>query len=230
MQFHFLQNTDFLSGIVFNYSFGTVFIASLRYNSPRKSQEVFLMANSQKISTKRIVVAALMAALTVVGSGLRITLPVSVMGTTAFHLGNIFCALSGILLGPGLGGLAAGLGSMIYDMLNPAYIDECLITFVTKGAYGLVTGLIVWTGKDHDSYRKMTLATVAGAVTYAVLYLAKNYLKGIIVKGLVPMASAIALLDKVPATIFNAVVAVIFAPMLAAAIRTALKKNHLTLD
>lgn len=188
------------------------------------------MANKQKISTKKIVVAALMAALTVVGSTLRITLPVSVMGTTAFHLGNIFCALSGILLGPGLGGLAAGLGSMIYDMLNPAYIEECLITFVMKGAYGLVTGLIVWSGKNRESYTKMTLATLAGAVTYAVLYLAKNYFKGIWVKGLVPMASAIALLEKVPATVFNAVVAVIFAPMLAKAIHTALKKNHLTLD
>jgi len=188
------------------------------------------MMQKRTLSTKRIVLAALMAALTVVGSALRITLPVSIMGTTAFHLGNIFCALSGILLGPSLGGLAAGLGSMIYDMTNPAYIDECLITFVMKGAYGLVTGLIVWTGKNREGYRKMTLATIAGAVTYAALYLAKNYFKGIIVQGLVPAASAIALLDKVPATIFNAVVAVIFAPMLGTAIRTALKRNHITLE
>ncbi len=188
------------------------------------------MANTQKISTKRIVVAALMAALTVVGSGLRIKLPVSVMGTTAFHLGNIFCALSGILLGPGLGGLAAGLGSAIYDMFDPMYISECWLTFLMKGAYGLVVGLIVRKGKDQDGYSRMTMATTAGAVTYAGLYLAKNYFKGILVKGLVPMASAIALLDKVPATIFNAVVAVIFAPMLAKAIHTGLKKNHLTLD
>ena len=69
------------------------------------------MTQKRPISTRRIVLAALMAALTVAGSALRITLPVSIMGTTAFHLGNIFCALSGILLGPGLGGLAAGLGS-----------------------------------------------------------------------------------------------------------------------
>ena len=188
------------------------------------------MEKTQKISTKKIVLAALMAALTVVGSGLRIKLPVSVMGTTAFHLGNIFCALSGILLGPGLGGLAAGLGSMIYDMMDPVYIEECLVTFAMKGAYGFVVGLIAWAGKNRDGYIKMTLATLAGAVTYAVLYMAKNFLKGIWVKGLVPMASAIALLEKVPATIFNAAVAVIFAPMLAGAIRTALKRNRLTLD
>jgi len=71
------------------------------------------MENKQKISTKKIVLAALMAALTVVGSALRITLPLDIAGTTSFHLGNIMCALSGILLGPWLGGLAAGMGSAI---------------------------------------------------------------------------------------------------------------------
>lgn len=185
---------------------------------------------SRKISTKRIVLAALMAALTVVGSALRITLPVSVMGTTAFHLGNIFCALSGILLGPGMGGVAAGLGSAIYDMFNPMYIAESWLTFLMKGAYGLVTGLVVRKGKQSISYVRTTVATTAGAVTYAALYLAKNYLKGIWVKGLAPLASAIALLDKVPATIFNAVVAIIFAPLLANAIRNALERNRISLD
>ena len=71
------------------------------------------MTHKQSISTRRIVLAALMAALTVAGSALRITLPLDIAGTTSFHLGNIMCALSGILLGPGLGGLAAGLGSAL---------------------------------------------------------------------------------------------------------------------
>ena len=185
---------------------------------------------SRKISTKRIVLTALMAALTFVGSTLRITLPVSVLGTTAFHLGNIFCALSGLLLGPGLGGLAAGLGSAIYDMTNPLYIAESWLTFLMKGAYGLVTGLIVWKGAKRFGYFRTTLASAAGAITYAVLYLAKNYLKGVWVKGLAPLASAIALIDKVPATVFNAAVAIIFAPLLAKAIRSGLERNHIDLN
>ena len=188
------------------------------------------MEHKQPISTKKIVLTALMAALTVVGSALRITLPVAIMGTTAFHLGNIFCALSGILLGPALGGLAAGLGSAIYDMTNPIYISEAWLTFLMKGAYGLVTGLIVWTGKNRTGYRKATVATTAGAITYAALYLGKNYLKGIWIKGLTSTASLIALVDKVPATVFNAVVAILFAPMLASAIRKALERNRLTLN
>ena len=67
------------------------------------------MNPSKKLTTRKIVFVALMAALTCVSSGMRVTMPISIAGTTSFHLGNIFCALSGLLLGPWLGGLAAGL-------------------------------------------------------------------------------------------------------------------------
>lgn len=64
-----------------------------------------------KITTKRIVLAAMLAALTVAGSALRITLPLEIAGTTSFHLGNIMCALSGILLGPWLDAFEAEIKS-----------------------------------------------------------------------------------------------------------------------
>ena len=185
----------------------------------------------QTFTTKKLVLAALMAALTIAGSYLRITVPVDFAGTSAFHLGNIMCALSGILLGPWLGGLAAGLGSAVYDMLNPLYISECWITFLTKGAYALVAGLIICTGSKERNYLKSILATIAGAATYAALYLAKTYFySGLLVKGLTPDAAMLSVVGKIPATIFNAVVALIFAPILAVAITKALKKNHLTLE
>ncbi len=183
------------------------------------------------ISTKRIVLTALMAALTVAGSAIRITLPLEIAGTTSFHLGNIICALSGILLGPWLGGLAAGLGSAIYDMLNPLYISEAWITFLFKGAYGLAAGLVAHTGCRRWGQVRCVLAAAAGAVTYAALYLAKSYIyNGRILGGLNPEAAALAVLGKVPATIFNAAVAIIFAPMLAVAIRKALEQNKLSME
>ena len=191
------------------------------------------MKNKQAISTKRLVLAALLAALTVVGSALRITLPLEIAGTTSFHLGNIMCALSGILLGPWMGGLAAGLGSAIYDMTNPLYIPEAWITFLFKGAYGLAAGLIAWGGKSKNNwnYGKAVVATVTGAVTSAVLYLATSYFyNGLLIKGLTPDAAMLTVIGKLPATTFNAVVAIIFAPILAVAIRKALDKNHLTLE
>ena len=185
-----------------------------------------------KLATRKIVFTALLAALTCVGSTIRIVIPITIGDTTAFHLGNIFCALSGILLGPWLGGTAAGLGSLIYDIIfYPAYIDEAWITFLTKGAYGLIAGAVAWLGKKECGYFKAVLATVAGAATYAALYLAKSYFySGLLIKGLTPDAAMVSVVGKLPATAFNAAVAIIFAPILATAISRALKRNHLTLD
>ena len=194
------------------------------------------MKQNSTISTKKIVITALMAALTVAGSAIRVTLPIDIGGNTSFHLGNIMCALSGLLLGPWYGGLAAGIGSMIYDFTNPLYIAESWITLLTKGAYGLVAGLVflgaaklfrkqesaVWV-----AYIRAAIASAAGAVTYAVLYLLKSYLKGILVSGLTHDAAMLALVAKLPATIFNGAVAIIFAPILVVAIKAALKKSNL---
>ena len=82
--------------------------------------------------------------------------------------------------------------------------------------------------KDYqDVSRKAAIASAAGAVTYAVLYLLKSYLKGIWVGGLTHSAALVSLAAKLPATVFNGAVAIIFAPVLYVAIRSALKKSHL---
>ena len=189
------------------------------------------MKNRSKLSTKKIVLTALLAALTTAGSAIRITLPLEIAGTTSFHLGNILCALSGILLGPWLGGVAAGLGSAIYDMMNPLYISEAWITFLSNGAYGLVAGLIMLLWKKDWGYIKAAIAAFGGALTYAVLYLLKSYYySGILMKGLTSEAALLAMSLKIPATVFNAALAIIFAPILAVAIRKALEQNHLTLE
>lgn len=182
----------------------------------------------KKLTTKKIVLAGLLAALTCVGSAIRITLPLDIAGTTSFHLGNILCALSGILLGPWLGGLAAGLGSALYDVFNPLYVSECWLTFLMKFAYGMAAGLVI--GRNHWGYLKALLATVAGALAYAVLYLAKSYFySGLLIHGLAPAAAAATVVGKLPATVFNAVVAIVIAPVLAIAIEKALHKQHLDL-
>ena len=189
------------------------------------------MEKKQTISTKRTVLTALMAALTIVGSAIRITMPIDIAGTTSFHLGNIMCALSGILLGPWLGGLAAGLGSFLYDMTNPMYVSEAWITFLTKGAYGLAAGAMIWAGSKNWGYGKAVLSALAGALTYAVIYLSKSYFyNGLLLSGLTAEAAMLNVITKLPATTFNAAVAIIFAPILAVAIRKALVRSHLSLN
>lgn len=189
------------------------------------------MKNSKSISAKQIVLVGLLAALTCAGSALRIKVPADIVGTSAFHLGNILCALSGILLGPWLGGLAAGLGSALYDMFDPIYIQEAWLTFLMKGAYGVVAGLVIRSGKGQWNYGKATAATVCGALTYAILYLSKTFFySGMLIHGLTADAAWLTVISKLPATTFNAVVAIVAAPVLAVAVRKALHKSRLSID
>ena len=68
-------------------------------------------------------------------------------------------------------------------------------------------------------------------MTYAALYLAKSYFySGLLIKGLTPDAAMLTVVAKLPATAFNAVVALVFAPILAVAIRKALEENHVTVE
>lgn len=180
----------------------------------------------RKLTTRKIVVTGMMAALTAVGSALRIIMPISIGGDTSFHLGNIMCVLSGLMMGPWLGSMAAGLGSAIYDMTNPRYIADCWITFLTKGAMGLAAGLIAGKGK-HLTYLRALLASIAGSVVYAALYLLKTFLKTMLVRGVAADGALLTVVAKLPGTIFNAVVAVIFAPILAIAIHKALDRTGL---
>ena len=181
-------------------------------------------------SINKLTALGMMTALVFVSNYLRITMPIAIGGRTSFTLANIMCCLSGLLLGP-VGGLASGLGSAIYDIMNPLYISECWITFLTKGAYGLVAGLIIRAGGKKFGYVKALLATLAGALTYAALYLAKSYFySGLLIKGLTPDAAMLTVVAKLPATAFNAVVALIFAPILAVAIQKALEENHVTVE
>lgn len=189
---------------------------------------------NKHLSTKKLVYAALMAALTVAGSALRIKVPLDISGFSAFHLGNIMCALSGILLGPWLGGAAAGLGSAIYDMLDPVYISECWLTFLMKGAYGVLAGLVAWKGNkvwsagQKNSYFTALLSSIAGALSYAVLYLAKSYFyTGRLISGLTHEAALLNVIAKLTPTAFNAGIAIVCAPLLAVAISKALTRSRL---
>ena len=150
-------------------------------------------------------------------------------GDSDLNRHGLFCALSGLLLGPSMGGLAAGLGSAIYDMTNPLYISEAWLTFLMKGAYGLAAGLVFKHLKIREYVRDL-IATAAGAFTYAILYLGKTCVNGMIVKGLTFDAALIATAAKLPATTFNIAVAIVVAPVLSKAIRKALEQNHIKLN
>lgn len=185
--------------------------------------------NTNRFSTRRLALLGMMAALVFAGNYARIVLPLSIGSQTSFTLANIFCCLSGLILGP-LGGLAAGVGSLLYDLTDPRFVSDCWITFLTKGAMGLAAGLVVSGSLKEDrlTYGRALAGTAVGCVAYYILYFAKTFFyTGLLKQGLPAPGAWLLVIEKIPASVFNAAVALIAAPPLVLAVIAALKRSNL---
>lgn len=89
--------------------------------------------------TKRLVYGALFAALTCVAT---MSIHIPTPGTGGYiHPGDALVVLSGIVLGPLYGGLAAGIGSALADLIGGYYI-YVPITFVVKFIIAAVVAVV----------------------------------------------------------------------------------------
>lgn len=220
------------SGLIFETLFGTGFIARVCYHRLINSKEVILM--NQKVSTKRIVLAALMAALCYIGFAFfRIDIPVG-SEKTAFHLGNVFCVLAALLLGGFWGGMSGAVGMTIAD-LTSGYVTSAPKTFLLKLCIGLVAGFVAHKlfHISKDESRKVPLSVAAFISSLAgmafnvvadpvVGYFYKAYVLG------VPQDVAV-IWAKMGAvtTLVNAIVAVLVSTVFYLALRPALKRTNL---
>lgn len=176
-------------------------------------------------SVQRLSVFGLMSALVFASSWMQI--PIG--DVSRIHLGNGFCALTGLLFGPWVGGLASGVGSMLFDFTNPLYIAESWITFLTKFFIGFLAGLIAKGGKQRKapSMAKDIVAALVGTLTYIVLYMGKSFVIKFYLEGQALEAVQVQLLTKLVSSLINAGAGVLVAVLLAKALRPALKKAGL---
>ena len=171
--------------------------------------------------------AGLMTALVFVASLISIPIP-TVLDVTRIHLGNTFCILAGLLVGPWYGGAAAGIGSMFYDWTNPLYISSSPFTLINKFFIGFIAGKIAYAGgRQAKNIKWNFLAASAGSAAYIVLYLGKSFLEDVLFKRTEVATALIDIGTKSVSSIVNAVIAVIIAVPLAAALRKGLERAGL---
>ncbi len=141
------------------------------------------------------------------------------------HFANAMCLLGGMFFGPLYGGLAAGLGSALYDAFNGYDVVNVIITFVSKFAMAYVCGKILWQkGERQEGILRVVIAAVVGALTYVALYMLKTFVYQAFVYSF-PMQTVWAtMLSKFVPSIINAVFAMIAAPILFKAMMPALRK------
>ena len=185
-------------------------------------------------TTRKIVFAALMAALCYIGFAVfRIDIPVG-SEKTAFHLGNVFCVLAALLLGGFWGGMSGAVGLTIAD-LTSGYGTSAPMTFILKLCIGLIAGLVAHKifHISKEESRKVPMPVAAflsslAAMSFNVVadpvvgYFYKTYVLS------VPQDAA-AIWAKMGAltTLVNAIIAVAVATVFYLALRPALKRSNL---
>ena len=141
-----------------------------------------------------------------------------------FKTANIFILLSGLLLGGVRGGLAAGIGSMIYDLLDPAYVTESWITFIRFFLIAFICGVIAYARKSNgENKAQNVIAAAVGAFSSVALYAVQCVVK-LMITGSSFSAAFVASLPKLSVSAINAVIALVFAVILVFPLRAALKR------
>ena len=185
------------------------------------NRDVRIMENNRKFTTYRIVFIAVMAAIVCVVTFFRFPL----LGSKV-HFANAMCLLSGLLFGPLGGGLAAGIGSMLYDVLFGGYgFVDAMVTLVSKFLMAFICAEIAGTVKKDGNHARIVLGSIIGALSYVALYMLKTYIMQRWVQGLALDATWVVMAGKLPASLINAVFAMIVAPILYEVLLKALGKN-----
>lgn len=187
---------------------------------------------AQQITEQRkkllfMVSVGMMAALVFVGNYLQFKIPVSIGDVTRVHLGNSMCLLAGLLFGPGVGGLASGIGAGLYDLFDPVYIVSAPYTFCSKFAMGFLAGLLgraAFRKEGKSRVLQVILAGVVGQLAYIFLYLLKSYVTLRLV-GTASQVAFLAVIPKIAASTVNAVAAVVISVPLSIALRKALSRT-----
>ncbi|MEA4919890.1 MAG: ECF transporter S component [Clostridiaceae bacterium] len=188
--------------------------------------------DKKAFTTRDIALIGVLSAMVFAATYLHIDIPTA-LGKTMIHLGNVVCLLGGLLFGPLTGGLSAGIGSALYDLIDPAYASEAWITFINKFMMGMVAGLVfrIGMGKGLKKENLFTvIAGICGAVTYVTLYVSKTIIiQYFINSGVWATVYAVAI-QKGTISLINGLIAVCVSSVLAIALRPALKKAHIFRD
>ncbi len=174
-----------------------------------------------KLNAVTLCFAAMLAAMVYVVTLFRFPL----LGSKV-HFANAVCLLSGMLLGPVIGGVAAGLGSALYDGFAGYDFVNVLITFVSKFAMAFVCGALMH--RQHARRGRIdrtVLSGVAGALTYVLLYMLKTYIYNRFVYAFPPETVLATVVSKLIPSLINAGAAIIAAPLFYHAVLPALRST-----
>lgn len=178
----------------------------------------------KKITVKEMTMIGIMAAAVYISSAF-LQIPISTaIDNTRLHMGNVMCLLAGLLLGSWQGGLAAGIGSMFFDLTNPAYIASAPFTFAFKFLMAWLCGKIA-ANQKIDRNKRFVIGALSGSALYVILYLSKSFIEHRFILNIPLQAVMLTVSQKAVVSGVNAVVAVCVAVPLGLALYPVIRKH-----
>ncbi len=168
--------------------------------------------------TKKLIISALFAALTCVGT-MIIKVPTPTQGY--IHPGDGFVLLSGLILGPIWGGLAAGIGSALSDLFGgyliyvPAtFVIKALTAIVAYAAYKVITKIII----SKTNMPQLIISGIAGEAVMVAGYFTFEIFMLAFVNGSSFAAGAVAsvagIIPNIIQGIFGVIIATVLHPLI----------------
>lgn len=162
------------------------------------------------MNTKKLVISALLCTLTTIAT-MIIKVPTPTQGY--IHIGDGLVLLCGIILGPVTGGLAAGIGSMLADILT-GYFIYAPVTFLIKALAAFITGTFFHLMRKKDNKvttnysKQIILSGIAGSGVVTIGYfIYESVLYSI-------PAAAVGIYMNLLQNLFGIIIAVLLMPIL----------------
>ncbi|MBQ2923544.1 MAG: ECF transporter S component [Tyzzerella sp.] len=161
----------------------------------------------QTKKTLKLVMAALLAAMTCVAT-MVIKIPLTATGGY-INLGDCIVLLSGILLGPLYGGLAAGIGSALADLFS-GYVAFLPATFLIKGFMAVIVGLLVKNLSKNNAVK----TAIAGALAECFMIAGYFFFEAVV------MGFGLGAAASIPGNAIQGIVGLILAMLLVSVFKT----------
>lgn len=181
-------------------------------------------SEKEKFTVYDMVIVGVMAAVVfVITMFIKIDIPTPA-GPVMLKLANAFVLLAGMLFGGLRGGLAAGIGSAFFDLMNPAYITDAPLTLIRFFLMAAICGWICYAGGRKGSSTPWNiLGASAGAVFSFLFYFVQSLIKQLI-QGQPIRIAFWNILPKMGTSAINTVIAIVVACVLAPLCMAALKR------
>lgn len=185
------------------------------------------MVDQKKFTVRDLAEIGVLAALVFVATYFIKFGPIPTLaGPTMLKTGNAVCLLGALLFGKTKGGLAAGIGSAMFDLTQPAFVAGAPFTFAFFFAMAYVCGLVSKLGgNDGTNTKQNVIGAICGAGTYLVLHLGKSFIT-LILEGSEASAALVACSTKLVTSGINAIFAIVVSVLLAPVCKKALNRAY----